>query len=297
MAGEAGDWVPPVPAECVALTAEGLRLEEQAAELDAAASWVEAAKKHHRAAAKLAEAVQQCPESHPDRPTLQTLVSEVTARAVYLESLNGATATMPLEEHVGPAALVMDLSSAPSPEEQQERQELQQQEDVSELLRKSGTSGASSPLTQEGFLLVRALRSGGEMRAFLLRLIQGGGRKLRVGAEEELERFAAPESADGAQALENLAEVQDKLRQAPWIELDVDVNEKDKLQLGVKLEKEAKAMEGQGRKEDAAQMFGRSIAAFQYVLKFDDRALRSEKVKEGVVKKIEELEARAQALR
>lgn len=56
---------------------------------------------------------------------------------------------MPLEDHVGPMELTLDLSVARAPPEAQ----------VSELLARSGVAGGTAELTESGLQLVLALKS------------------------------------------------------------------------------------------------------------------------------------------
>lgn len=63
------------------------------------------------AAEKLAKAASLCPEGLPDKAVLSRHAGEVLGRVVYLESLGGAPATAPLEQHIGSVQLT--LGAAP----------------------------------------------------------------------------------------------------------------------------------------------------------------------------------------
>lgn len=261
--------LPSLPPKCTWLAAEGLRLEAKAVELERVGSNAEGAFHHRCASTKLAEAAALCPEDHPDCSALSEHAQQVSARAVYLDSLAGAPASLPLEDHVGEISLLMDLTSAPRPEE----------EDVPALIARAGTSGDTAALTQEGFQLVRALRSLSDVKAFIDRLLFAEGRKRQEVADISIE--AVWESAGSLPAL------QEALRCAPWVELDVDPN-MDKLDLAMKFEREAHTLETQGRKEDAKQMYSRALAVLQFVHKHDPRT-KNPKIKDMIGKRLQEL--------
>ncbi|CAK0836641.1 unnamed protein product, partial [Prorocentrum cordatum] len=268
------------PPKCAWLAAEGLRLEARAAELDRAGSATEATFQHQRAAAKLAEAAALCPGDHPDGPTLSAFSAQVSLRAVYLQSLGGGTAGAPLEDHVGEVpSLAMDLSSAEQPAE----------ETVPTLLARGGASGATAPLTEEGYQLVLALGSGEQTKAFVLRVLDAGGRRPRAGAEAQLDAFAS------GSAPPSLADLREAMQVAGWVELSLDPS-KDKMEVAVQLEQEAKALDERGLAEEAAQMYDRSLAVFRFVHKYDPRT-KNPKIKDMVGKRIDELVERVNRLK
>jgi len=262
-----------LPQRCVWLVAEALRHEARAAEFDRSGSAAEAAFYHQRASAKVSEAAELIPDGHPDRPALDRFVQELSIRVVYLQSLSGSPITLPLEDHVGEVSLGMDISSAPPPEE----------EAVPALLAKGGTSGGTAPLTDGGYELVRALQSGADMQAFIRRVVAAEGRRVQRQAEAEFNSFVARYGSDGR----GLADLRGAVRLASWAELDLDPT-MDKLQAAVELEKDARMLEERDRREEAADMYRRSLAVFQYVYKHDAR-MRSAKVKEMVAKRLEDL--------
>jgi len=269
--------VPEPPPRCVWLAAEGLRLEARAAELDRAGSSAEAAFHHRRAADKLSDAAALCPDGHPDGPRLREHVLEVSARAVYLDSLAGAPPSMPLEDHVGEVSLLMDLSSAPRPED----------EEVSALIAKSGTSGSSAALSEAGYRLVAALENPAEMRVYANRIIAADGRR-RASSSADADVDATLRAASSFDGL------QQAIRGASWVELDIDLN-MDRLDLGNKFAEEGASLEAQGRREEAAQMYSKAVAALQFAYKYDERSCRYPKVKEAIGKKVEELSRKASA--
>jgi len=60
---------------------------------------------YKRAASGLQEAAALCPDSHPNKAALEDHASEINVRVIYLESLSGAPATIPIEDHIGDLVL------------------------------------------------------------------------------------------------------------------------------------------------------------------------------------------------
>jgi len=279
---------------CAWLAAEALRLEARAAELDRRGNAsAEALFHHRRAAAKLVEAATLCPEGHPDAAMLRDHAQDVATRAIYLESLGGAPAELPLEDHVGepPMLVGLDLSAAeavvPPPEEE-----------VAALVARSGISGASATLTEEGFSLVAALRSDVEMRVYALRLLDAAWMRPKGGEEAEAAQLGLSSLAvrfSGEGDARGLRELRDELRRAPWAELKLDPQQ-DRLQVAVALEKEARELEADGRGPEALVIYERSLAVLQLVFKFDAR-MKNPRIKEMVRKRMEELLDRAEHLK
>ena len=231
---------PPEPSErCRWLAAEGLRLEARAAasELRGCRA-AEAGFQHRLAAAKVAEAAALCPEGHPDGLALVRYAREIASREVYLDSLGEAPISIPLEDYVGPAeelALRMDLSAGPP-----------QEEEIRELLARGGASGETVELSEAGFQLVAALCRPDELARYARRTLEADGRQLRQGAAESaLAAAAAP--------ARSLVELQGALRSSPLVELSVDPG-RDKLELAVLFEQEARRLEGEARRSEAADM-------------------------------------------
>lgn len=192
---------------CIALAVEGMHFYEKAVEFDHAGNVKEAAFYFNRAVPKLAEAGQLCPNGHPDKQALADLSQDIPLRVVYLESLAGAHATVPLEDHIGEVKLVMDLSSPPPAGEEQAQ--------VSELLARSGISGSAADLSDEGLRLVRALEKQSELRVFVDRMLVSDGRR-RTAA-------ATPNDVDACiAAVPSFDGLFKSLRLQPWVELNID---------------------------------------------------------------------------
>jgi len=97
---------------CVRIAMEASGIEHEAMRLDRLGPpWNAAAAAYRKAADRLGEAAAECPEDHPDRATLEEHAREVIMRADYLEGLQGAPATVQLEEHIHAVTLTM---SAPA---------------------------------------------------------------------------------------------------------------------------------------------------------------------------------------
>lgn len=267
--------------KCASLVAEALRIESRAADLDRAGSVAEALLHHRRASIKFLEAAASCPDKHPDKSKLDEHSTDIQLRMVYLESLGASPPTLPLDEHVGGLELTMDLSVARAPAE-----------DISGLIAQTGASGGASAITEEGYQLVAALKSNDEMKVFIGRILESCGRRIRPGAEAELEELVPDFS--GVRQVQTLASLEDVLLRAPWTELILDPS-KDKLELAMDLEKEARRLDGMGLKPQAVDMYSRSIAILQFVVKHDKR-MQNEKVKDMITKRLEDLQSRANQL-
>ncbi|CAK9105162.1 unnamed protein product [Durusdinium trenchii] len=165
---------------CAWLVVEGLRAEEKAADLDRQGQSAQAALHHARAASKFKEAAEVCPEA--DREELEGHAQDITARAVYLESLGGMPPSMPLEDHVGELLISLDLSVAQQPQEEQ----------VPELLARSGVNGTSADLCDSGLQMVLALQSQDELQSFIRRLLSTSWRQVKAdeASTEEFAKFA-----------------------------------------------------------------------------------------------------------
>lgn len=95
-------------ARCVEICTEASAIENQAMELDREGRADRAAEAYRRAAAQLLEAVEVCPEEHPDRQIIEQHAEEVLMRAVYLENLQGEDAEIALEDHINGVQLTME---------------------------------------------------------------------------------------------------------------------------------------------------------------------------------------------
>jgi len=262
-------------ARCAWLAAEALQIEGRAKELDRGGGSAEACLHYRRCIARLAEAIAMCPAGHPDRPTLEDHVQDLSLRTVYLESLGGSLATSPVEEHIEDVILTMDLSSAPRPPEE---------EIPALLVAGMGTkaSASTAPLTEDGYVLIAALRSDVEMEVFVRRVLMADGHKVQEGAEAELAAFLPRYS--GMESVQSFARLQQELQDVSWVELSLDPN-KDRLQQAVDIENEAQSLESRGRKLAAQKMYMRAAVMFQQFLKQDARG-QNPKVKEMVEQRI-----------
>eukprot|EP00929_Paragymnodinium_shiwhaense_P105073 TRINITY_DN69986_c0_g1_i1.p1 TRINITY_DN69986_c0_g1~~TRINITY_DN69986_c0_g1_i1.p1 ORF type:complete len:369 (-),score=58.46 TRINITY_DN69986_c0_g1_i1:32-1063(-) len=100
--------------KCADIVLEASAVEERAMTFDRAGAYPGAVDLYRKAADKLAEAVQLCPEWHADLGTINRHVLEVRTRAAYLDSLGRNPADIPLEEHIHGSQLTLatDASSA-----------------------------------------------------------------------------------------------------------------------------------------------------------------------------------------
>lgn len=260
---------------CAWLVVEGLRAEEKAADFDRQGQSAQAALHHSRAASKFKEAAEICPDA--DREELEGHAQDITARAVYLESLGGMPPSMPLEDHIGELSISLDLSVAQQPQDEQ----------VPELLARSGVTGASAELCDSGLQLVQALKSQEELQSFIRRILASSWRKVKddEASAQEFAKFAQDFSA-GDDSFQKLRE---RLRKASWIELNLRAGE-DRMKIGVAMEKEARELEAAGQAEEALEGFHRAIAVQKLVYNFDDRCKNNAQIKELVGKKIASLE-------
>jgi len=274
------------------LAAEGLQIEEKAAEFDRQGKSLEAAYHHRRASAKLAEASSLCPNGHQDKALLDGHAQDLATRAVYLQSLGGSPPEQPLENHVGTEikGLALDLASGVSPTKQ----------DISELLAGAGVSGSGAAITEDGFQMVAALRKDVEMRAYVLRVLEADWRRVKTDAEAEGQFTHFLQSCSGGAGnvqtdVTSLEQMRDRLRSAPWVDLNMDPA-LDRMQMGVDLEQQARNLDEQGRSEEAVAAYERALAVLQLVYKFDQRC-KYPKVKDTVAKKIEDMLGRIQSLK
>eukprot|EP00930_Biecheleria_cincta_P037146 TRINITY_DN25489_c0_g1_i1.p1 TRINITY_DN25489_c0_g1~~TRINITY_DN25489_c0_g1_i1.p1 ORF type:complete len:316 (-),score=91.67 TRINITY_DN25489_c0_g1_i1:418-1338(-) len=260
------------------LAAEGAKAEEKAAELDSQGQSAQAALFHLRAASKFKEAAELCPEQS-DRTALEEHAADISARAIYLESLGGMPPSLPLEDHVGDLTLSLDLSAAEAP----------QGEEVSGLLARSGVTGSSAELSDEGFQIVSALKNQDEMQTFLRRLLAADWRQVRADDASELEFVAFVQNlANAGEPCSGLcASIKEQLRKFSWVELNLGP-EQDRLQVAVAMEKEARDLEAAGKAAQAIETLRQSVAVFELVYKFDPRS-KNPKIKDMVGSRIEEL--------
>lgn len=268
---------------CTWLTAEALRFEGVGTEADTRGSTAEALLHYRRAQVKFVEAAALCPEGHPDKLPLQDHAQDVSLRLVYLESLSGAAATIPPEDHIQPLELSrLDIATALEPAGERE---------ISELVAGMGVSGEETELSEQGFLLVAALRSGDEMGKFLRRVLEAGGRGVCNDGETQLADLAMRcVASDGAGAddlrVHTFAEARDQLLCAPWV---APLDRKDKLEVAVAFEGQAKELEARGFAQDAVKRYSDAIRFFQHVLKYDERG-KNPRIAEMMRKRISDLE-------
>mmetsp|Transcript_14106 Transcript_14106/g.40643 ORF Transcript_14106/g.40643 Transcript_14106/m.40643 type:complete len:281 (-) Transcript_14106:534-1376(-) len=93
----------------IAIEASGIEHEAMRSDRLGPSHAGEAAAAYRQAADRLQEAAEECPEDHPDRVVLEEHAREVVMRADYLEGLQGAPATLPLEEHIHAVTLTMGV--------------------------------------------------------------------------------------------------------------------------------------------------------------------------------------------
>lgn len=116
-AAAAGGWLPPAapPAEdalvhCesfLELAREASQIERLAMDLDRAGDAEQAVSCYRQAAERLSKAAAVCPDENPDRAVLSRHAGQILGRVVYLESLGGAPAVAPIEEHIGSVELTV----------------------------------------------------------------------------------------------------------------------------------------------------------------------------------------------
>lgn len=263
--------------KCSWLFAEALRLEDQAAEFDRGGKTKDALFHHQRAAMKLQEGLDASPPQHPDKVILEEYLSSIQMRMVYLESLGTSPATMPLEDHIDAIKLTYDVSSAKAPHDQT----------VSALVAKTGVTGSTAELNDAGFQLVAALKNDEEMKVFMNRVLLGDGvaRKVQAGAEANFQALVL--QCSGEKSIQSFAQMKFALLNAPWIELVLDPA-RDKLELAMALQNEAVRLETESLFLRASEMYKRSTAIIEFVLKRDPR-MNNEKVKAMVTGRLEDL--------
>mmetsp|Transcript_3997 Transcript_3997/g.12572 ORF Transcript_3997/g.12572 Transcript_3997/m.12572 type:complete len:304 (+) Transcript_3997:143-1054(+) len=98
------------------LAKEASEIESIAMELDRAGDAEQAVACYRQAVQRLSAAAAACPEGNPDRVVLSGHAGQVLGRVVYLESLAGAPAAAPVEQHIGSAQLGTGTDGAPLPE-------------------------------------------------------------------------------------------------------------------------------------------------------------------------------------
>jgi len=266
------------PGRCAWLVVEGLRAEEKAADFDRQGQSAQAALHHTRAASKFKEAAEICPDA--DREELEGHAQDITVRVLYLESLGDQPASMPLEDHIGELSISLDLSVAQEPKDEQ----------VPELLARSGVTGSSAELCENGLQLVHALKSKEELQSFIRRLLASSWRKVKddEASGQEFASFAQDFSGS-FQAL------REQLRRAPWVELNLRDGQ-DRMKIGVAMEKEARDLKAAGQTEEALEGFQRAIAVLKLVYNFDERCKTNAQIKTMVGERLTQLEGEVQQL-
>jgi hypothetical protein len=106
-------------AAAVEHAAEAAQFESTAMSADRAGDYKEAISSYLLAAEKLKQAASLCPEGLPDKAVLSRHAGEVLGRVVYLESLGGAPAAAPLEQHIGSVTLTLGALQRPPCEEEE----------------------------------------------------------------------------------------------------------------------------------------------------------------------------------
>lgn len=272
------------------LLSEALLAEERAVEFDRCGSIPEALHYYHRSQTKLNEAADLCGPGHPDQAMLLDYAGDISLRAVYLASLGGAPAKLPLEEHLGsrfnPAALSeLNPAAALAPPAQA----------VAALVVSSGVSGATAALSDAGYNMVLALCSREEIEAYCRRLLDADWRQLRQqDGSPELSALCR-QCCEGA-APESLEALREKLRHAQWVEIRL-LPGQDRLEVAVALEKEARTLDQQGlaKSPEAIMAYHRAAAVMQLVLRFDARA-KNPKVEKMLTDRLNDLKGRAAEL-
>eukprot|EP00747_Dinoflagellata_sp_TGD_P212842 gnl/TRDRNA2_/TRDRNA2_85877_c0_seq1.p1 gnl/TRDRNA2_/TRDRNA2_85877_c0~~gnl/TRDRNA2_/TRDRNA2_85877_c0_seq1.p1 ORF type:complete len:217 (+),score=32.10 gnl/TRDRNA2_/TRDRNA2_85877_c0_seq1:101-751(+) len=94
---------------CAQLAEEASELEAKARELDGYGRSTEAVPSYLVVAARLKDALARCPEGHQDRRTMAAHISEVEARAAYLESLHPNLTPEPVERHISTKVLTLTV--------------------------------------------------------------------------------------------------------------------------------------------------------------------------------------------
>ncbi|CAE8586385.1 unnamed protein product [Polarella glacialis] len=277
---------------CAWLAGEGLQAEAKAAELERQGLSAQAALHHLRAASKLKEAAAICPTESGDKAALEEHAADISARAVYLESLGGMPASLPLEDHIGELSLSLDPSAAKPPDEEQ----------VSALVARAGVTGAQAELSDEGFRLVKALCCQAEMQTYLRRALDSDWRQVRPDAASELEfvacaqRLAGRGGAAGGETtpIEGFGQLREDLRTSCWVELKLGPGQ-DRLEVAVAMENEARAFEAAGKAQEAVDAYRRAVAVLNLVYSFDPRC-KNPKIKDMISSRRVELESLAARL-
>lgn len=103
--------------------AEAAQFETWAMNHDREGNHDKATENYILAAEKLKQAASLCPEGIPDKAVLSRHAGEVLGRVVYLESLSGAPATAPLEQHIGRVELTLGMPQPTLPEHDEDLDE------------------------------------------------------------------------------------------------------------------------------------------------------------------------------
>eukprot|EP00929_Paragymnodinium_shiwhaense_P061955 TRINITY_DN3093_c1_g1_i1.p1 TRINITY_DN3093_c1_g1~~TRINITY_DN3093_c1_g1_i1.p1 ORF type:complete len:320 (-),score=56.67 TRINITY_DN3093_c1_g1_i1:103-1005(-) len=267
--------------KCMWLVSEAKGLSTAGMSLDEKGSSAEAILQYRRSALKLTEAAALCPDGHPDKEEILGHSQDLQLRIIYLESLNGGPSTMPVEDHIAPLEVSMDLSSAAPPADQ----------DVRQLVADSGASGTTAALDEVGYSLVAALRNDAEMKAYIYRLLDLERLGIKGDAGSALDAFVPDFS--GTRNVQTLAKLREALRSVAWVAPKLDPTGKtghaDKMQAAVALHTQAKELEARGAKQDAVQKYRDAKQMYEFVLKYDDR-MKMAMVKKTVEDRISDLE-------
>lgn len=102
---EAASRCPLAPSAAQKATELAKAAEHLAGAASSSGNLAKAALLYRRAASKLDEAADICPDGHPNKLALEEHAAEINVRVIYLESLNGCVATIALEDHIGEVQL------------------------------------------------------------------------------------------------------------------------------------------------------------------------------------------------
>lgn len=97
------------PMEFVMLVDVASEAEYRAIRHDLEGQVTHATREYRRAAQMIQDAVEACPEGHPDREVLERHAGEVLTRAIYLEHLEGSVAGLPPEAHIHNVRLRLEM--------------------------------------------------------------------------------------------------------------------------------------------------------------------------------------------
>lgn len=273
----AAEIFPDAPERCVSLASEGVGFENRAAEFDRAGQIEQALFYHKRAETKLTEAYELCPPPHPDYDNLKQFAQAILMRTFYLEALFGAPPDLPIEDYIGEFKWHMDMTRTVAPESDDQ---------VEAVLAASGASGESAPLSTEGLGLIRALNKPTELRVFVDRILQSDNRaRSKTCTDDDLHAFV--------KGANDFAELQKALRRAPCVELVI--NSADRLDQARAYEEEGKRFDAEGLAAESVNMFTKSVALFQYLIKHDPRC-KNAKIREVINQRVVDVSRRMEEL-